>query len=378
MNKYIAIFAAMSLTMCACGDDGNGGDSPVPAGKVEASVEAVTMTAAGGSSSFTVTADGDWGAEVAQSGKSWVTLSCQGQTLRQGTVNVTVAANPDRTPRSSEIILMSGRARTRVAVTQAAKEPEPVDPTIKVPEGYELVWNDEFDGDALDLSKWRHEVQRPGWVNNELQNYVNGSYDGIPVTSVADGILSITCFKHAGQIYSGRIYGSETKGWTYGIFEARIKLPKGKGTWPAFWMMPCNNDFGANPWPDCGEIDIMEEVGYHPNYTSSSIHCREYNHVKGTQKTAERLTSGAQDDFHVYRLEWTKDYITTYVDDQRLLHFANDGRGNVGTWPFSKPFYLILNLAWGGDWGGAQGVDESALPATMEVDYVRVFQQIKE
>ena len=143
-------------------------------------------------------------------------------------------------------------------------------------------------------------------------------------------------------------------------------------------MMPCNNDFGANPWPDCGEIDIMEEVGYHPNYTSSSIHCREYNHVKGTQKTAERLTSGAQDDFHVYRLEWTKDYITTYVDDHRLLHFANDGRGNVGTWPFSKPFYLILNLAWGGNWGGAQGVDESALPATMEVDYVRVFQQIKE
>lgn len=376
MNKYIAILAALGLGLCSCGDD-DGGDAPVSADLLEPSVETISMDAAGGSTSFTVKTAGDWGAEVSQSDKSWITLAAQGQTSHTGTVNVTVAANTERTSRSGEIILMSGRARSKVTVTQAGKEPEPVNPDIVVPEGYELVWNDEFDGTALDASKWRHEVQRPGWVNNELQNYVNGSYDGIPVTSVADGILTITCFKHAGSIYSGRIYGSETKGWTYGIFEARIKLPKGKGTWPAFWMMPCNNDFGANPWPDCGEIDIMEEVGYNPNYTSSSIHCREYNHVKGTQKTAERLTSGAQDEFHVYRLEWTKDYITTYVDDHRLLHFANDGRGNIGTWPFNRPFYVILNLAWGGNWGGAQGVDESVLPATMQVDYVRVFQEKK-
>lgn len=271
---------------------------------------------------------------------------------------------------------MSGRVRSKVTVSQDAKDPEPVDPTISVPDGYELVWHDEFDeGPELDKSSWTHEVQGPGWVNNELQTYVNGSFDGKPVTEVNDGTLKINCFKHAGKIYSGRIYAKESKGWCYGIFDARLKLPKGKGTWPAYWMMPVNNDWSTTPWPLCGEIDIMEEVGYNPNYTSSSIHCDSYNHVKGTQKTAERLTEGAQDDFHVYRLEWTKDYIKTYVDGKLLFTFNNDGKNNMKTWPFTRPFYLILNLAWGGDWGGAQGVDESALPATMEVDYVRVFQQ---
>jgi beta-glucanase (GH16 family) len=137
-------------------------------------------------------------------------------------------------------------------------------------------------------------------------------------------------------------------------------------------MMPVDASDG---WPTCGEIDIMEEVGYHPNYTSSSIHCNSYNHTKGTQKTAERLTPGAEGEFHVYALVWTENYIQTYVDGNPLLHFDNDGAGNKNTWPFNKEFYVILNLAWGGDWGGAQGVDESALPTTMEVDYVRVFQK---
>lgn len=94
-----------------------------------------------------------------------------------------------------------------------------------------------------------------------------------------------------------------------------------------------------------------------------------------TQKTAERLTEGAEDGFHVYRLEWAEDHITTYVDGVKLLSFNNDGKDNVATWPFNKPFYVILNLAWGGSWGGMNGVDETALPATMEVDYVRVFQK---
>jgi beta-glucanase (GH16 family) len=140
-------------------------------------------------------------------------------------------------------------------------------------------------------------------------------------------------------------------------------------------MMPCNNDFGANPWPKCGEIDIMEEVGVNPNYTSSSLHTEKFNHVMKTQITKERLTAGAEDGFHVYRLEWTPDYIKTYVDGKELLNFNNDGKNDVGSWPFNKPFYVILNLAWGGDWGGMKDVDESALPVRMEVDYVRVFQK---
>jgi beta-glucanase (GH16 family) len=159
--------------------------------------------------------------------------------------------------------------------------------------------------------------------------------------------------------------------WTYGYFEARLILPKGKGTWPAFWMLP--KDF--KNWPDDGEIDIMEEVGYDPNNVSSSIHCKAYYHSIGTQKTAVKRVPTAQTDFHVYAVEWTADYIYGFVDGVRYFTFVNDKKGNKDTWPFNAPFYLKLNLAWGGDWGGAQGVDESILPAVYEVDYVRVYQK---
>lgn len=365
----LALLFPLALVSCG-GDSDNGGGTPSMA---QASPESLSFDATGGSKTFTVTTGSEWDAVCTD---SWVSLSKSGVLTTKGNVEVTAAPNSSRNSRSTIVTVISGTARANVTISQEGKAPEPVDPSIEVPQGYELVWHDEFDGSSLNTSDWRHEVQGPGWVNNELQNYVNGSYDGIPVTQVNDGILSITCFKSGTRINSGRIYAKETEGWKYGIFEARLKLPKGKGTWPAFWMMPVNNNFSTNPWPRCGEIDIMEEVGYNPNYTSSSIHCDSYNHVKGTQKTAERYTAGAQDDFHVYRLEWTESYIRTYVDGSLLLNFSNDGTGNVSTWPFDKPFYLILNLAWGGDWGGAMGVDESVLPATMEVDYVRVFQKI--
>ena len=369
--KSILFLLAFTPALYACGGDGDKEENTPSS--IKTSVESISFDAAGGSNSFTVSTTGEWDA-ICQD--SWVSIVKEGTLTTSGTVTVTAAANTSRNERTANITLLSGAARAYVKITQAGKVPEPVDPTITVPEGYELVWNDEFNGDKLNTADWKHEVQGPGWVNNELQTYVNGSFDGKPVTEVKDGTLRINCFKHAGKVYSGRIYAHVNEGWRYGIFEARIKLPKGKGTWPAYWMMPVNNDFSANPWPRCGEIDIMEEVGYNPNYTSSSIHCDSYNHVKGTQKTAERLTAGAQDDFHLYRLEWTADYIKTYVDGKLLLTFNNDGKGNVSTWPFTRHFYLILNLAWGGDWGGAQGVDENALPATMEVDYVRVFQKL--
>lgn len=356
--------------LSACGGDDAPGDTP---SSLTVSAESLVFDADGGEKSFTVETSGEWDAVVQA---AWIKLEKTGTLTTSGSVNVIVEPNGDRKERSAIINVMSGAKWQDVTVVQEGKTPDPVDPAIKVPEGYELVWQDEFDGTSLS-SDWTHEVQGPGWVNNELQTYVNGSFGGKPVTEVADGILSINCFKMNGKIYSGRIYAKVDEGWRYGIVEARIKLPKGKGTWPAFWMMPVNNNFATNPWPHCGEIDIMEEVGYNPNYTSSSIHCESYNHVLGTQRTAERLTQGAQDDFHVYRLEWTADHIFTYVDGNRLLSFQNDGSGNVATWPFNKAFYVILNLAWGGSWGGAQGVDESVLPATMQVDYVRVFQPVE-
>lgn len=244
----------------------------------------------------------------------------------------------------------------------------------KAPKGYKLVWADEFDGNSVDAAKWTFEDWRPGRVNHELQRYVaGGELDGKKTASIKDGKLVITAQEHNGQVISARMNSAEA--WQYGYVEARIKLPKGKGTWPAFWMMPRDQHRG---WPACGEIDILEEVGYNANYTSSSIHCKSYYHVINTQKTQERLTPGAEGEFHTYALEWTPDGIFMYVDgvhDESTLTFLNDGEGNDDTWPFNKPFYVILNLAWGGDWGGREGVDASALPLSMEVDYVRVYQK---
>lgn len=367
------LIAFSILSLCGCGGDDKPSE-PAAGDKISASQSEFEFSAEASTATFTVTAGKEWDA-VPQA--DWITLSKTGSVSTSGSVTFDVKENVSLQDRSTTILLMSGRARASVNIKQKGRVPAPVDPTINVPEGYALVWNDEFDsGTELNGASWRHEVQGPGWVNNELQTYVNGSYDGQRVTAISDGHLTITAFKANGRVYSGRVYAMETQGWKYGIFEAAIRLPKGKGTWPAFWMMPSNNNFSTTPWPMCGEIDIMEEVGYSPCYTSSSIHCDAYNHTKGTQKTAERLTSGAQDEYHIYRLEWTEDYIRTYVDGNLLLSFNNDKQGNVRTWPFDKPFYIILNLAWGGDWGGAQGVDESALPATMDVEYVRVFQKI--
>lgn len=371
--RYLISLLSLSL-ICLLGSacsDGNG--NTTPATPISVSTDSFDFGAEGGESTLTFSSPGEWDAVPSE---SWIKLIKSDQLKHEGKIIVKVEANNSRDPRSGEITIVSGAVSAKVVVSQAGMAATPVDPTISVPEGYKLIWNDEFDGTSLNGTDWTHEVKGPGWVNNELQNYVNATYGGKPVTEVNEGSLKINCFKASdGKICSGRIYAKVNTGWKYGIFEAAIKLPKGKGTWPAFWMMPVNNDFNANPWPKCGEIDIMEEVGYHPEYTSSSIHCESYNHVKGTQKTAERLTEGAQSDFHVYRLEWTEDYIRTSVDGKTLLNFSNDRKGNVSTWPFNRHFYIILNLAWGGSWGGAQGVDETCLPTTMEVDYVRVFQK---
>ena len=236
---------------------------------------------------------------------------------------------------------------------------------IEAPEGYSLVWNDEFEGSELG-SDWTFEVAGPGFVNNELQSYVKGS----DVAEVSNGTLKINLFKDGSDIKSARIYAKRNQGWQYGYFEASIKLPEGKGTWPAFWMMPVN----FTTWPGDGEIDIMESVGYDPNVVVSTIHCNKYNNGGTAIESARRTISNAYTEFHKYALEWTPERMVFFVDGIKLLTYNNDGTGK-DAWPFNAPFYMILNLAWGGDWGGVQGVDESCLPATMEVDYVRVFQK---
>lgn len=237
---------------------------------------------------------------------------------------------------------------------------------------YRLVWYDEFSGNNVNTTRWTFQKAEAGWVNNELQTYVNvKSPNGTKVAECSNGTLKIHAFKEGDKVYSARMYGKKSTGFKYGYIEARIKLPKGKGTWPAWWMFPVD----GSDWPACGEIDIMEEVGVDPNLVSSSFHTLAYNHIDHTQKTHEMYCVGAEEGFHIYALEWTEDYMRTYVDGTEQLYFENDHLDNNDSWPFNKPFFLILNVAWGGSWGGYAGVDESALPVTMEVDYVRVWQK---
>lgn len=310
-----------------------------------------------------VTTDREW---QAYSNENWITCNPSNFINPTGTVTVTIAANPITQSREGSVVIKAGATRLQIPVSQEAGPGS----GITGPEGYTLVWHDEFDeGTVPNSSEWWYETGGDGWGNNELQNYVSGSYGTEQLAVVNNGVFSITAKKIEGTVYSIRI--NTVRSWTYGYFEARLKLPVGKGTWPAFWMMPKN--FIA--WPDDGEIDIMEHVGYRPNYISAAIHCKAYHHSIGTQKTAEQFISTAQSEFHVYAVEWTADYIKGYVDGVNYFTFVNDKTNNYNTWPFYNPFYLKLNLAWGGNWGGAMGVDEDALPTTYEIDYVRVFQK---
>ena len=361
---------SLAVALCGCGGSE---DDPKPAEVIiSVSPETINAPAEGGTYTVNVTTTGkEWGTAV---GEDFFTVKTQNTAAQAGTMTITVPANPVAETRSGAVTVMSGTARKTVTVIQAAAEKA----TYYAPEGYTLVWQDEFnEGTELNKADWTHEVQKDHWVNNELQNYVNHTTPkGRYVTEIMDGTLRIHCFKEEGKIYSGRVYAHVNQGWQYGYFEASIKLPKGKGTWPAFWMMPVGNDWSTNPWPMCGEIDIMEEVGCVPNEVSSSIHTQDYNHTKGTQKTNKMTISKAEGEFHTYALLWTADEIITYVDGKVQLSVNKSVIGSShNQWPFHYAFYPIFNLAWGGDWGGMNGVDENALPVTMEVDYVRVFQK---
>ncbi len=238
------------------------------------------------------------------------------------------------------------------------------------PEGYELVWADEFDVDgAPSDANWSYQLMRKGQVNNEEQEYVN-SLDN---AWVEDGILHVKAIKEGDRITSARLITRGKQEWLYGRVEARIKLPKGKGVWPAFWMMPAQSSYGG--WPKSGEIDILEFVGYMPGVVHATVHTGDYNHVINTQKGTKTELASCSDEFHVYSLEWTAERIDIAVDDNVYFSFENDGAGNTGTWPFNHPFYIILNVAFGGGWGGAEGVDYSVLPCDMQVDWVRVYQK---
>jgi beta-glucanase (GH16 family) len=234
------------------------------------------------------------------------------------------------------------------------------------------VWEDNFStGSTADAAKWTFETGGSGWGNNELQFYTSGAN-----STVSGGMLSITAKK---ENFSGREYTSsrmvtKDKGdWLYGRFEVKAKIPKGRGTWPAIWMLSSENSYGT--WPASGEIDIMEHVGYDPNKIHSTIHTSAYNHTRNTQRTSSKIIPDATDSFHVYRVDWTPYAIRSYIDGVQYFEFVNEAKG-FSVWPFDKKQHLILNVAVGGNWGGVQGVDNTIFPAALVVDYVKVYKMI--
>ncbi|WP_126243927.1 glycoside hydrolase family 16 protein [Chitinophaga rhizosphaerae] len=255
--------------------------------------------------------------------------------------------------------------------------PPPFSPPAPVDKDWQFeatsVWADEFDYNGLpDPAKWTYDLGGGGWGNNELQYYTDKPANA----QVANGMLSVIARKEKmdnRDYTSARLVSKGRGDFLYGRFEIRAKLPAGKGTWPAIWMLP--TDWAYGDWPKSGEIDIMEHVGYDPNRVHMSVHTEAYNHAIGTQKTATTTVDKAIGEFHVYRVDWTPYAIRGYIDGSLLFTFTNESKG-YKTWPFDKKFHFLLNIAVGGNWGGQQGIDDAVFPATMEIDYVRAYKMI--
>jgi beta-glucanase (GH16 family) len=230
-------------------------------------------------------------------------------------------------------------------------------------EGYSLVWEDNFDGATLDTNCWSHETAEPGWVNNELQRYTNDNSELIA------GNLVITAKKENSDYTSARLITRGKKIFTYGLFEIKAKIPEGTGTWPALWML--GENISQVGWPACGEIDIMEHVGKHPDFIHSTIH-----NPSGYGSTPYTGVIQIDDPFHTYHIygvEWTKDFVDFYTDGKLVNHYQPEVK-NAENWPFDKPCYFIFNIAIGGDWGGPL-VDDKIFPATMTIDWIKAYQK---
>jgi len=257
---------------------------------------------------------------------------------------------------------------------------------------WKLVWSDEFDKPGLpDSTKWGYET---GFIrNNEAQYYTRERREN---ARIENGMLVIEARKehfpnadfdpaakesrHARRSREFAEYTSAsltTRGktnWTGGRIEVRAKLPTGRGTWPAIWTLGTNDRQVG--WPACGEVDIMEFVGFEPGVIHANVHTKKYNHVQKNGKGGQIKLPDAADAFHVYALEWDGEHLDIFVDEHKYFTYSNEKSG-TDAWPFDKDQYLILNLAIGGAWGGQKGIDDTIFPQRYLIDYVRVYQKGK-
>ena len=228
-----------------------------------------------------------------------------------------------------------------------------------------VIFEEDFNGDSLNMEVWNYEEgdgcpNLCGWGNNEEQVY-DREY-----VEVKDGNLVITAVKKDGEYYSGKINSKDNVEFTYGVIEVRAKVATGKGLWPAIWMLGAN--IGEVGWPASGEIDILEYIGREPGKVFTSLHTpASHGNTINTRKT---MIDDIEEGFHDYKVVWTKDYIEFFVDDQQLYKFTPEAYDDEH-YPFRKDFYFLINMAVGGNLGGAE-IDDSALPDKFYVDHIKV------
>lgn len=252
-------------------------------------------------------------------------------------------------------------------------EPIPIDP----PDGMELAWSDEFDGDTIDLTNWTYDIGGWGWGNGEAQYYTDRPENA----RVQNGLLVIEAAKEefeGSYFTSARLLTQGLQEFQYGYIEARLKVPGGRGTWPAFWMLGANfgrdtEDPDDSNWPDVGEIDIMEFAGKEPDLVLGTIHGPGYAGAGGLT-TWNRQEFPIAEDFHTFAIDWDGDGIRWYFDDELYAEKTPDSVGDR-EWVFDQPFFIILNVALGGTIGGLIPPDLE-FPQFMYVDYVRVYQPV--
>ncbi len=229
-------------------------------------------------------------------------------------------------------------------------------------------WQDEFDNNGEPNPKnWGYDLGGNGWGNNEKQIYTQD----LKNARVENGKLIIEAIYENGKYTSARLVTKKKQDFTYGKIVIKAKIPQGVGTWPAIWMLATDQNYGTNYWPDNGEIDIMEHVGFDPNVIHANIHTLAYHHSIGTNKGNSTKLATAISDFNEYSCEWTPNEIKMSIGKDVLFTFNREA--GFEKWPFNKPFHLLLNIAVGGNWGGQKGIDESVFPQKMEVDYVRFY-----
>ena len=229
-----------------------------------------------------------------------------------------------------------------------------------------LVWEENFDGKTLNDKVWSIELGNGcpncGWGNNERQFYTDQNH------KIENGNLIITAKRDGDKYTSTRINTKSKKEFQYGRLEARAKLPVGQGMWPAFWMLGSNLKEAG--WPKCGEIDILEYIGREPHTAFTTLHTQDsYGNSINTKKT---IIPNIENGYHIYAIEWTKDKIEFFVDKD-LVYTFQPAIKNENTWPFNQPFYFLINLAIGGNFGGP-AVDDMVFPQQYYIDYVRVYQ----